>query len=125
MLDRPIEVSYSREVLPLGHDVALRHQRHRVADRRVDSLRAFQLHALGALEEHEVSQRRLTERHQHQVDTGRIVMRRRGQIWAAEVRSRADRRQQVLHQRKVQHLLGRDVGDDPPPSEDRLELVGG
>jgi len=46
------------------HDVALRHQRHRVADQPVDSRRAVQFHALGTLKEHKVPQRRLTERHQ-------------------------------------------------------------
>jgi hypothetical protein len=124
VLDRPVKVSYGREVLRLGHDVGLRDQRNGVVDRRVDCLRALQIHALRALEEHEVPQRRLAERHERQIDAGRVVMRRGGQAWAAEVRSRANRRQQVLHQREVQHLLGRDAEDDLPPSENRVEFLG-
>src|SRR6185295_61632 len=39
------------------------------------------------------------------------------------MRCRADRREHVLHEREVQHLLGADVGDRPPPASDGLELL--
>jgi len=41
------------------------------------------------------------------------------------VRGRADGRQQVLHQRQVQHLLRGDVEDVLAPSSDRLFFAGG
>src|SRR4029453_4254981 len=37
----------------------------------------------------------------------------------------ADRRQQILHEREVDHLLGRDMGDHPSPAKHRLERVRG
>jgi hypothetical protein len=55
VLDRAVEMPDGREVLRLGNDVALRHQRHRLVHRRIDPPCALQLHALGALEEHEVA----------------------------------------------------------------------
>jgi hypothetical protein len=78
VLDRAVEMPDRCEVLRLGNDVALRHQRCRLVHGCVDPLRAPQRHALGPLEEHEVAQCRLAERHQRQVDTGGIVMRRCG-----------------------------------------------
>jgi len=50
---------------------------------------------------------------------------RDGQIRPAKVRRRANRGQQVLHQREVQHLLACDAEDGPPPPQDRLEFLGG
>jgi hypothetical protein len=35
-----------------------------------------------------------------------------------------DRRQEVVHERQVQHLLGGDVRDHLPPPENRLQLLG-
>src|SRR5262247_446359 len=90
LLDRTVEVSDGGKVLRLWHDVALREQRHRLMDRRVDPLRALELHAFGALEKHEVPQRRLAERHQCKGDASRKVTRRGRQFRAAELRSRTD-----------------------------------
>jgi hypothetical protein len=91
LLDRAIQVADGREVLQLGNDVTLGHQRHRLAHRRVDALRAFELHALRALEEHEVLQGPLAEGHQRQVHARGIVVRRRGQVRPRQMRRRADR----------------------------------
>jgi hypothetical protein len=91
VLDRAVEMSNGGEVLRLRDDVVFGHQGHRVVDWRVDALRAVELHPLGALEEHEVLERGLAEWHQRQVDACRVVMRRRRQVRAAEVRSGADR----------------------------------
>jgi hypothetical protein len=63
------------------------------------------------------------EGHQRQVHARRIVVRRRGQVGPGQMRRRADRREHVLHQREVEHLLGGDVGDRPPPAGDGLELL--
>jgi hypothetical protein len=71
-----------------------------------------------------VAQCRLAERHQREVDAGGIVTRRRGQVRAGEVGSGADRGQNVLHEREVEHLLGRDMRDHLPPATHRLERVG-
>src|SRR5215813_12708195 len=49
LLDRTVEVSNGGKVLHLWNDVALREQGQRLMDRRVDPLRAFQLHAFGPL----------------------------------------------------------------------------
>src|SRR5215510_15271355 len=86
LLNRTVQVSEGRKVLHLRNDVALREQRQRIMDRRVDSLRAFQLHAFGALEKHEVLQRGLAERHQHQSDAARKVTLWGRQFRAVEVR---------------------------------------
>jgi hypothetical protein len=125
LLDRTVEVPDCRKVLRSRHDVALGEQRHRLVDRRVDLFRVLQFHALRALEKQEVPQRRLAERHECQCDASRKVTRRGRQARAAEVRSRTDRRQQILYQRQVQHLLRRDVGNDPPPSASSIEFLRG
>jgi hypothetical protein len=54
LLDRAIQVADGREVLRLRNDVVVGHQRHGLVHGRVDALRAFERHALRALEEHEV-----------------------------------------------------------------------
>jgi hypothetical protein len=91
--------------------------------RRVDALRTLERHALRALEQHEVLQGPLAERHQRQRHARGIVVRRRGQVRPRQMRSRADRREHVLHQREVQHLLGGHVSDRPAPARHGLELL--
>ena len=54
VLDRAVQVPHGGEVLPPGHDVALRHQRGRALERGVEPFRSLQLHALGPFEEHEM-----------------------------------------------------------------------
>ena len=70
-------------------------------------------------------QRLLAERKKCEADPGRVVARRCRQVGAGEVRRGADRREQVLHEREVQHLLGRHMGDDLPPALHGRELVLG
>ena len=105
LLDRAVEVTDGREVLGLRDDVALGHQRHRFVNGRVDALSASERHALGALQEHEMPQCLLSERDQRQVHSGRIVVSGSRKVRPAEVGGSADRRQQVVHQRQVEHLL--------------------
>ena len=68
-------------------------------------------------------ERLLPERHEREVHPGRIVVGGRRQVGPAEVRRRADRREQVVHEREVEHLLGRDVRDRGPPAVDRRQLA--
>ena len=86
---------------------------------------AVQLHALGPLQEDEVPERRRPERHECQVHPGGIVVRGCREVRTREVRSRSDRRQQVVHEREVEHLLGRHVRDRGPPAVDRRQLAAG
>ena len=65
-----------REVLRLGHDVPLGHQRHRLMRRQVEPRGALVFHPLRPLQEDEMLQRLLAERDEGQVDPGRIVVGR-------------------------------------------------
>ncbi len=104
-LDGPVQVPDRGEVLRPGNDVALAHQRLGPAhgDQTVGIV---QVHALGPFQEHEVAQRLLAERQQCQLYPGRVVIGGLRQVRPDQVRRAADRRQQVLHQGQVQHLLG-------------------
>jgi hypothetical protein len=123
VLNRAIKMADRGEVLAPRHDVALLDHRGRVLERGREPLRVLELHPLGTLEEHEVAQRRLAERNQRKLHAGRIVARWRRHIGTGEVGRRADRRQQVVHEREVEHLLGRHVRHDPPPAVDGRELA--
>jgi hypothetical protein len=105
-LDRPVQVPDRREVLPPGHDVPLVHHRCRPADRG-QAIGVGQVHSLRPLQEHEVAQRLLAERQQRQLHARRVMAGGRRQVRPGHVRRGADRRQQVVHQGQVQHLLGR------------------
>ena len=122
-LDRPVHVPDRREVLPARHDVAGHHVRHRAAE-RCEPVAVVQVHALGTLEEHEVPQRLLPERQQRQVNPGGIVAGRVGEVRPGQVRRGADRGQQVLHQRQVQHFLRGDVRDDLAPAPGGGQFFG-
>ncbi len=123
-LDRAVHVPDGREVLPARHDVAGHHVRHRAADRS-EPLAVVQVHALGPLEEHEMPQRLLPERQQGQVNSCGIVARRVREVRPGQVRGGANRGQQVLHQRQMQHLLRGDVRDDRAPAPGSGQFVGG
>ena len=86
------------------------------------ALSVVQRHALGALKEHEVTQRLLAERQQRQVNARRVVAGRLREVGPGQVRRGPDRGQQVLHQRQVQHLLGGDMHDLPAPARRGGEL---
>jgi len=117
-LDRPVKVPDRGEVLQPGHDVAGLGQRHRAAVRG-QALGVVQRHALGALQEYEMPQRRLAEGQQRQLDPGRVMLGRLRQVRPGQVRGRPDRRQQIVHQGQVKHLLGSHVPDLLPPAGDR------
>ena len=87
-------------------------------------LRVVQVHALRALQEHEVLERGLAERQQRQVHAGRVVGGGMREVRPGQVRGAADGGQQVLHQGQVQHLLGGDVADVLAPALDRLRFLG-
>jgi hypothetical protein len=70
-------------------------------------------------------QRLLPERQQGQLHAGRIVVSRLRQVGPGQVGRGADGRQQVVHQRQMEHLLGGHVRDARPPALNRSELVAG
>jgi hypothetical protein len=113
------------EVLAARHDVGLIDDGGGLGERVVEARRAPQRHPLGTFEEHEVPQRLLSKRHEGQADAGRIVLGRGRQVGAGEVRRGADRREQVLDQREVEHLVSRHVGDDLAPALHGRQLVLG
>ena len=89
------------------------------------ALGVVQVHALRAFQEHEVPQRLLAERQQRQLHPCRVVAGGRGQVRPGQVRRGADGRQQVLHQRQVQHLLRGHVRDLLAPALHRGQLGPG
>jgi hypothetical protein len=119
LFDGPVQVAYGGEVLGARDDLAVLHGGGGAAERG-HPVRVGEVHALRALEEHEVPQRRLTERQQGQVHAGRVVGGGLREVPPGQVRGRADGGQQVLHQRQVQHLLGGDVRDVLAPALRRL-----
>ena len=123
-VDGPVEVPDRREALRRGDDVVVGHERPRPADRDL-GIRVVERDPFGAFEEQEVAESVLPERHERDLHAGREVLRRRREVRPAEVRRRADRRQQVLDEREVQHLLLRDGEDRRAPAVHRLELLGG
>jgi hypothetical protein len=127
-LDGPVQVPDGGEVLPARDDLADLHAWHgqgRGVRERGHPGGVLEVHALGALEEHEVAQRLLAERHQRQVHAGRVVAGGLREVRPGQVRGRTGGGQQVLHQRQVQHLLRADMEDVLAPALDRLRLGGG
>ena len=118
-LDGPVQVPHGGEVLAARDDLAVLHGRGGAAERGHPG-RVLDVHALRALEEHEMAQRRLAERQQRQVHAGRVVAGGLREVRPGQVGGRADGGQQVLHQRQVQHLLGGHVRDLLAPSLDGL-----
>jgi hypothetical protein len=114
-LDRPVQVPDGLEVLAAGDDLAFGHGRDGAAVGG-HPLRVVGVHALRALQEHEVLQRGLTERQQRQVQAGRVVAGWVREVRPGQVRGAADGGQQVLHQGQVQHLLRGDVADVLAPA---------
>ena len=127
-LDGPVQVPDRGEVLAARDDVAVLHGWHgrgRSLLERGHARGVLDVHALGALEEHEVAQRLLAERQQRQVHARRVVAGGLREVRPGQVRGGADGGQQVLHQRQVQHLLGGHVGYLLAPILDRCCFLGG
>ena len=109
-LDRPVELADRVELLELRDDLIARvvRQRDRLRDRR-ETFRVLDVHPLGPLEEGEVAERGLVEGQQLDPDAGRIAVGRHREVRAGQARGGPDRRQQVLRQRHVEHLLRGDL----------------
>ena len=91
-----------------------------------DGAKAFgivQRHPLGALQEHEVPERALPERHQRDLDVGRIPAGQDGEVGPLEMGRGPNRRQDVGGQRQVEHLLFDDVDDGQLPGLDPCQLL--
>ena len=93
---------------PLG----VRGEHVRIRD--VDVLRSFEVD--------EVAQRPFAEPEQCELHLGRVSLGAVREVGAAHVRRRADRRQDVVDERPVQHLLRGDLEERPPPALDGFEL---
>ncbi len=121
---RAVELADRVELLQLRHDLvrpAMR-QRDRLLDRR-EHLGVLDVHPLRPLEEGEVAQGRLAERHQLDPHPGRVGIGGHREVRPGEARGGADRRQQVLDEREVEHLLLGDLQQRLAPALDRRELV--
>ena len=123
-VDGAVEVPDRREALRRWDDVVVGHERPRAADRDL-GIGIVERDAFGALEEEEVAQGVLAERHERDLHAGGEVLRRRREIRPAQVRRRADRSEEVLDEREVQHLLLRDGQDRRAPAVHGRELLGG
>jgi hypothetical protein len=69
-----------------------------------------------------VAQRGLAERHQRELDAGRVVASLQREVRPPHARRGTDRGQEVVHEREVQHLLRGDLEDRRPPATDRQQL---
>jgi len=77
---------------------------------------------LGSLDVHEVIERRLAEGRERHQDTGRKVAGPDRERRSPQMRCRPDRREQVIHQRQVQHFLERDLRQRTAPALDRRQF---
>ena len=124
-LDRSVELADRVELLQVRDDlvVLVVGQRHGLLD-RLEPLGVLDVHPLGPLEEGEVAQRGLAERHQLDPDAGRVAVGRHREVRTSEARGRADGRQQVLDEREVEHLLLADRQERLAPAVDRGKRLG-
>ena len=122
-LDRPVEVADGVELLAPRHDVGRVHDRQR-RTRRGEPIGVFELQALGTLEEQEVAQRPLAERHQGQLHPGRVALRLMRHVRPGHVWRRTHGGEDVVDQCPVEHLLGRHAEHDRTPSLHRLDVFG-
>ena len=122
--DRPVERADRLELLEVGDDPVLVVVLEGGGPLEgLEPLGVLDVHALGPLEEREVAERRLAEREQLDADARRVGVGRHREVGAGEARRRADRRQQVLDEREVEHLLGADLEQRLAPALDRDELL--
>ena len=123
-LDRPVQLADRVELLELRDDLVPRVMRQRdgFRDGR-ESFGVLDVHPLGTLEEGEMPEGGLVEGQELDPDAGRIAVRRHREVRAGQARRGPDRRQEVLRQRHVEHLLRGDLEESPAPAPDRGERV--
>lgn len=124
LLDRAVQVADRGEVLEAGHDVTRFQEGGGPPDRR-QSVGVVDVHPLRTLQEHEVAESLLPERQQGQLDSGGVVVGRLGHVRPAQVGGGAHRREDVVDQGQVQHLLGGDMRDLLAPAAYHLHLDTG
>ena len=125
LLDRPIQVPNRLEVLHVGPDLI------GLVMRQLASLchggeapGIGHIHAFGAFEECEMAKGFLAERQQRHLHPGRHGVRGQRPVRPRQSRRGTHRRQQVLDDREVQHLLLPDVDQLPAPAQDlRQQLL--
>ncbi len=116
-----VQVALARIVLRRGRQ----HVRARdpaVVIRVAEAGAVRDVEALGPLDEHEVVERGVAERHQRHDDVGGKVTRAHRERGTPQVRRGADRGEQVVHQRQVQHFLQRHPPERAAPALDRRQL---
>ena len=112
------------ELLAARDDLSGVHRQQRGPD-GLEPLGVGEVHPLRALHVHEVPKRGLPEGKQAELHARRVALRLVRHVGPAHVRGRPDGHEQVLDQRPVQHLLGGDPQDHPPPSLDGHQLLLG
>jgi hypothetical protein len=88
----------------------------------METFTVFHVHPFGPLEEDEVIQRGLVERCQPHDYVRRMVARCDGEVRPVEVRSAADRDEQIVHTSEVGHLLKGNLQDYFTPALNRISL---
>ena len=106
-LDRAIQVPDRLELLQVRHDLVglVVRQRDGLGD-RLEALLVLDVQPLRPLEEGEVAERGLAEGQQRHLDARRVAVGGHREVRAGPaVGAAPDRRQQVLDERQVEHLL--------------------
>ncbi len=124
-LDGPVELADGVELLQVGDDLVVLVVRQRDGLRdRLEALGILDVHPVRPLEEGEVAEGGLAERHQLDPDAGRVRVGGHRKVRSGETRGRADRRQQVLDEREMEHLLLADLQEGLAPALDGDERLG-
>ena len=118
--DRAVQFADRVELLEMGHDliVLVVGQRDGLGD-RLEPLGVVDGHAVRPLEEGEVAEGGLAERHELDPYAGREGVGRHREVRSGEARGGTDCRQQVLDERQVEHLLLTDLQEHMAPAVDR------
>ena len=121
-VQRPVvQVALARVVLRRGRQ-QVRARDPTVVVRMAEAGAVRDLEALRPLDEHEVIERGLAERHQGHQDVGRKVPGAHRERGTPQVRRGPDRGEQVVHHRQVQHFFQRDLTQRAAPAFDRRQF---
>ncbi len=124
-LDGPVELADGVELLQLRDDLVRPVSGQRDGPRdRLETLGILDVHPVRPLEECEVAEGGLAERHQLDSDSGRVRVGGHREVRPGEARGGADRRQQVLDEREVEHLLLADLQEGLAPALGGGERLG-
>jgi hypothetical protein len=122
-LDRAIEMADGVELLAPGDDVGRPHDRQ-CRPGGVEAVGVGELHPFGSLEEQEVAERSLAERDEGELHPSRVALGLVRHVRTRHVRGGAHRREDVVDEPPVQHLLGRHLQHYRTPLSHGLEVLG-